>query len=115
MLLGTLLKALQSSDHAADLLAATGDLALIARVSETGTAFEETPGEYAANAAARFSRQASDEDWLALMTALEKAENPAQACLGKILDWALREDAASLAPQQPCTCGHAAGECHGSG
>jgi hypothetical protein len=72
MLLGTLLAHLQSETAAAALLAATGDLVLIARVRETGERHDENPGEYASGAAARFSRLASDEDWLALMNRIER-------------------------------------------
>jgi hypothetical protein len=40
----------------------------------------------------RFSIFADDEDWLALMTALERARDPGAACLRQMLAWSLRHD-----------------------
>lgn len=106
MLLGTLLAELQSEAASAALLEATGDLVLIARVREAGEAHDESPGEYASGAAARFSQTASDEDWLALMNRIERAEVPATACLTHMLGWALKQDAAAGVPARPgCSCG----------
>ena len=41
----------------------------------------------------RFADFADDEDWLALMTALERAPDPGAACLRQMLAWSLRHDA----------------------
>ncbi|MCA0401591.1 MAG: hypothetical protein LCH38_12335 [Proteobacteria bacterium] len=116
MLLGTLLGKLQSEVASAALLEATGDLVLIARVREMGEVHDESLGEYASGAAARFSRLASDEDWLALMNRIERAEDPSSACLVFMLDWALKQDVASAVPAPAhagCTCGGGGG-CHDS-
>ena len=115
MLLGSLLSGLQSPAYAATLIEETGDLLLLARIEQAGRAFDESPGDYAANAVARFSQSASDEDWLALMTALEKSDAPASTCLGRMVHWALDKDAAELAPATgACSCGGQGG-CHEPG
>ena len=50
--------------------------------------------------------QAGDEDWLALMTAIERADDPARVVLGKMLRWALASDAAPApATSGGCSCG----------
>lgn len=115
MLLGSLLSGLQSPAYAATLIEETGDVLMLARIEAAGRAFEESPGDYAANAVARFSRSASDEDWLALMTALEKSDAPASTCLGNMVRWALEKDAAEIAPAaESCSCGGRGG-CHEPG
>ncbi len=115
MLLGSLLSGLRSPAYAVTLIEETGDVVLLARVEAAGRAFEETPGDYAANAVARFSNSASDEDWLALMTALEKSDAPAVTCLGNMVRWALDKDDADIAPPaKSCSCGGQGG-CHEPG
>ena len=61
----------------------------------------------AAAASRRFAQLASDEDWLALMTALERADDAGAACLRHMLAWSLRHEGEQ--PDKgcgggPCTC-----------
>ncbi len=93
MLLGTLLRQLQDERIAQDLLFALGDVTLAARVEKAGVLVDETVGEYAAGACARFSDGADDEAWLALMTAIEKSSDPAATCLRTMLEWSMARDA----------------------
>lgn len=39
---------------------------------------------------------AGDEEWLALMTALDASDDPGRACLIRVMEWALLRDAAEL-------------------
>jgi hypothetical protein len=112
MLLGTLLTRLETAEYATALLESLGDIILLARIGETAGRYDETPGGYASTAVARFSRDAGDEDWLAVMTALERADDPAAACLRHMVEWALGQDidAMNEAPES-CTCGGQGG-CH---
>lgn len=115
MLLGSLLTGIRSPAYAATLIGETGDVVMLARIEAAGRAFDESPGDYAANAVARFSETASDEEWLALMTALEKSKTPAATCLARMVNWALEKDAADIAPPaQACSCGGQGG-CHEPG
>ena len=41
----------------------------------------------------RFSNLASSEDWLALMTAIERSDDPARTTLERMLRWSLLQDA----------------------
>mgnify|MGYP005857436359 CR=1 FL=1 len=107
MQLGTLLNHLSFEDDADEALEALGDLVLFSKVQAMGERFAETPGEYAANAAQRFASLASDEDWLGLMAAMERSDDPARAALERMLQWALKADTEDSAspPHVGCTCG----------
>jgi hypothetical protein len=97
MELGTLIARLERESDAAD---ATGvlvwldDLALFAAVEAMGARYDETPAAYLANAARRFARLASDEEWLALTGALARTDDPALTALGQMVRWALARDQA---------------------
>lgn len=110
MTLGSVIETLRNEQFTSDLLNATGDLALLARIEEAGRPHGETPALYAAHAVARFSHLAGDEDWLALMNSLERSDDPATACLRHMVNWAIKSDAATDQPQGQCSCG--SGHCH---
>jgi hypothetical protein len=101
MMLGQMIERLGDEGFAAEAMIAIGDLALMVEVDAAARSFEETPAAYAAFAARSFAGHASDDDWLALMTAMERAEDPGTACLKQMLVWSLRHDS------QTCECNHA--------
>ncbi len=114
MQLGTLMDHLEFEDDAAAALEALGDIVLFTAVQTVGERFDETPGAYVAGAASRFATQASDEDWLNLMTIMERSDVPARAALVRMIRWSLARDAAE-GTQQPagqCSCGSGHGGCH---
>lgn len=94
MLLGQVLEQLGDEAFAAETLVALEDLHLMVEVEAAGRQFGENIGEYASGASRRFAQLASDEDWLALMTALERADDAGTACLKHMLEWSLRQDVA---------------------
>lgn len=118
MQLGTLMAHLASEDDAAAALETLGDIVLFVEVQAMGDCFDESPGEYVANAAHRFAAVAGDEDWLNLMTVMERSDDPARAALECMLRWSLKRDAAEAehnvghAHAGGCTCGGGAGGCH---
>lgn len=119
MLLGTIMAELKNEQHAEAALLSLGDLVLVAEVEAERNRHEETLGEYVSGAAQRFARLASDEEWLGLMTAVEKSDNPAASCLSTMLRWSVsRDQAEANAPEVPshpgCTCGGGGG-CHEQG
>ncbi len=116
MQLGTLMERLASEKDAAAALEALGDIVLFAEVQTMGAQYDESPGEYVANAARRFAAQGSDEDWMGLMTAMEHSQSPARAALERMLRWSLKQDAAELAPApaSACSCGGGNGGCQQS-
>ena len=101
MLLGQVLERLGDEAFAAETLIALGDLPLMIEVEAAGRPFGESAPLYAAGAARRFAQLASDDDWLALMTALERGEDPGTACLRHMLAWSLHHDAHAAG----CGCG----------
>ena len=113
MLLGRVLEKLGDEVFAAETLIGLNDLALIVEIEAAGRPFDETIGEYAAGASRRFAHHASDEDWLALMTALERADDAGAACLRQMLVWSLRHDAEQAEePDDDSAGGHCT--CNGS-
>lgn len=115
MTLGDLITQLNNEVDAANALEALGDLALFAAVATAGDRYGEAPGTYVANASRRFADRASDDDWLSLMTAMERAPDPGRAALERMLRWSLAQDDAADHPRDDhvCSCGGSGGECHG--
>ena len=81
MLLGTILKRLEAEADAAEALEALGDIVLLTEVQTMGDLHGESLGEYVAGATRRFAADASSEDWLALMAAIERSDDPARTTL----------------------------------
>jgi hypothetical protein len=112
MLLGSLLTKLESASYSGALLENLNDLVLVARIHAAGETHGEAPDEYAAGAVARFSRAASDEDWLGIMNMLERSQTPAMDCLRIMIEWSLALDEKSgIESEASCSCGGQGG-CH---
>ena len=114
MQLGSLLSSLDDETNAGAALDTIGDLVLNAEVLEVGARYDEAPGQYVSAAVRRYASRASDEDWLGLMTAVEKGDNPARAVLQRVLRWALAQDATEgmATPHSGCSCGGQPGGAH---
>lgn len=98
MHLGNLLDKLRREDDTGLALAALDDIVLFAEISATGKAFDESPAEYVATAASRFANQASHEDWLQLVSAIERSDDAGKTLMTRVARWALDRDA-ELLPQ----------------
>lgn len=105
MLLGEIIRDFGQEANAAEALLACRDITLLARVDEAARRYEETVGEYAAGAVRRFANLAASEDWLGLMNAIERAEDPASDCLKTMMTWSLKQDEAPQPAHSGCTCG----------
>jgi hypothetical protein len=92
MILGHVLERLGDESFAAEALVAMDDLPLMVAVQAIGERLGESASAYAMGAVRRFSAFADDEDWLALMTVLDRAGDPGAACLRQMLAWSLRHD-----------------------
>ena len=117
MLLGTIMNELRDETVAAAALMQLGDVVLVAEVNAARVPHDESIGEYVAGAAQRFARKASDEDWLALTTALERSNNPAVTCLTTMVKWSIVNDSKAFEPDATttgCSCGGGGGSCHDS-
>lgn len=112
MLLGSLLTKLESASYSGALLENLNDLVLVARMHAAGEMHGEAPNEYAAGAVARFSRMASDEDWLGIMNLLERSQAPAMDCLCHMIEWSLAlDEKGETGSEASCSCGGQGG-CH---
>lgn len=114
MTLGDLLGRLGDPSVAESAVLAIGDVALLAEFAAERDRHGETAGEYASGAVRRFANLAGDEDWLALMTAIENADDPASTCLASMLRWSVRRDRAEVVAhagtgvaegRDGCSCG----------
>ena len=100
MFLGTLMQELQDETTSTETLLSLGDIVLIAEVDAARQPHDESTGEYLSGAVNRFTRLASDEDWLRLMTALEKSDRPAAACLSTMVRWSIERDSHAIFSQR---------------
>ncbi|MFN3658696.1 MAG: hypothetical protein ACK4UO_15710 [Pseudolabrys sp.] len=85
MLLGDLLARFDDDTFAEEAVLSLGDLTLLARLREQAQANGERLGDYARGAVRRFAAEASDEDWVTLLGALARAEDPGAVCLKRAL------------------------------
>lgn len=101
MLLGDVIADLEDEVCAMETLVGLGDLALVLRVEEAAARDGIAPGEFAAQAVSAFANQASDEDWVSLIGVMGRTPDPGQACLRRMVEFALRP-----ATGETHACGH---------
>ncbi len=104
MHLGALIAQLEQSRDATQLIEALGDVVLFAKIAEVAERYGERPGEYLAASVGQFASGAGDEDWLGLVAAMERTDDPGRAAVRWILDWAIARDTAPPAPTRGCSC-----------
>ncbi len=112
MLLSTLLAQLKDESEAEAVLMTLDDLVLKAGIEEMRSVHAETPGQYAAGAVHRFANAAKDEDWLSLIPAIQRSDDPARAALSFMLRWSVAADRAGAEEPSACACGkgHSCGD-----
>lgn len=109
MLLGEIIRNFSQEARATEALLSCKDITLLARVGEAAGRYEETVGEYAAGAVRRFANLATSEDWLGLMNAIERADDPGTTSLTVMMTWSLKQDEAAEPVHAGCTCGGGGG------
>ena len=87
MLLGTAIATLQDEARVEEMLAALDDWALMARMRSAADAASQSLSDFASAAVGSFLNRAGDEDWLALVTAANRAPDPATACLKVMVEF----------------------------
>jgi hypothetical protein len=102
MLLGDIIERLGDESQALEALLGLGDLTLLARVEAAAHAAGSTPGAVASAAVDAFTGSASDEDWVSLIGAMGRTDDPGRACLKTMVEFA-------LAPRRD---GHGCGHAH---
>lgn len=92
MTLGEIFGQLGDEDRVARLLPDLGDAPWRARAIRAATAQGAGLGDYAVAAVEGFSAGARDEDWVSLLSALNRAADPGAACLRRMIDWLMERD-----------------------
>jgi hypothetical protein len=106
MLLGDVLARFDDETVAAETILGLGDLALIARLRERAEMVGQSLGEYAAATVRCYAASAPDEEWITLMGALGRAENPGAVCMTRAFAYMLEQDAAVEGEHSACCSEH---------
>lgn len=93
MLLGDILSRFDNEAVAAETLLNLDDLALVARLERAAEEERCSLGEFAGAAVRRYAADASDEEWITLMGALGRADDPGVVCMKRAFDFVLQQDA----------------------
>ena len=89
MLLGDILAHFEDEAFATETILRLGELTLVAKMRQLADASGRSLGDCAASAVRRFAAEASDEQWVSLMGALARANDPGAVCLKQALAYAL--------------------------
>ncbi len=93
MLLGDLLARFADESVAAEAVLSLGDPALLASVRERAEARGLEVGAFAAGAVRQYAREASDEEWATLLSAMNRDPDPGIVCFKRALAHALSGEA----------------------
>ena len=89
-MLGDLLAHLTDETTALEAILGAGDLSLLTAVRERAAAEGVELGAYVAETVQRYASEASDEEWITLMGALNRTLDPGATCLKRAFEHALR-------------------------
>jgi len=89
-MLGDLLANLTDETTALEAILGAGDLNLLTAVRERAAAEGVDLGAYVAETVQRYAAEASDEEWITLMGALNRSQDPGATCLKRAFDHSLR-------------------------
>ena len=88
MTLGDILARFDDEAFAAETILGLGDLALVAALQKQAESSGVSLGTFAAVAVRRYAAAASDEEWITLMGALGRTDDPGGVCLKRALAYA---------------------------
>lgn len=88
-MLGDLLANLTDETTALEAILGAGDLALLAAVRERAAADGIDLGAYVGQMVRRYANEASDEEWVTLIGALNRSPDPGATCLKRAFEHAL--------------------------
>jgi hypothetical protein len=93
MLLGDLMSRFDDEATAEETALAIGDIVLLNALREAAGGAGLGVGEYMVAATRLFSTEASDDEWLSLMSALGRTDDPARATLERMVRWSIARGA----------------------
>ena len=89
-MLGDLLANLTDETKALETILGAGDLTLLTAVRERAAAEGVGLGAYVGQMVQRYATEASDEEWMTLMGALNRSPDPGATCLKRAFEYELR-------------------------
>ena len=89
-MLGDLLASLTDETTALETILGAGDLALLTAVRERADAEGIDLAAYVTQTVRRYTNEASDEEWITLMGALNRSPDPSATCLKRAFEHGLR-------------------------
>ena len=89
-MLGDLLASLTDETTAVETILGAGDLALLTAAREQAAVDGVDLAAYVSQTVRRYASQASDEEWITLMGALNRSQDPGATCLKRAFEHALR-------------------------
>ena len=88
-MLGDLLTRLSDETAALETILGSGDLALLTAVRERAAAEQVDLATYVSRAVQRYAAEASDEEWVTLVGALNRSLDPSATCLKRAFEYDL--------------------------
>ena len=89
-MLGDLLKSLSDETTALETILGAGDLKLLTAMRERAAAEGVELVAYVSRTVQRYANEASDEEWITLIGALNRAADPGSVCLKRAFEHGLR-------------------------
>ncbi len=90
MLLADVLAQFDDESLATESVLRLGDITLLAQLRREAEASGETLGEYARNAMRRYAAEAGDDEWVSLLGALARTQDPGGVCLQRAFAYVLK-------------------------
>ena len=92
MMLGDVLRRLNDDVEATEIILGVGDLRLVTAAQQRVKAEGLELAAYLRGTVQRYAAEASDEEWITLMSTIGRAADPGLACVKRALENALREE-----------------------
>ena len=92
MLLGALLEKLNDQAFAVEAVLSLGDLGLLMRVEKMAAENNLDVGEVVSQSVHNFTAHADADQWVQLMSVINRSDDPGGAALKRMLETALRHD-----------------------
>jgi hypothetical protein len=90
IMLGDLLASLTDEATALETILSAGDLKLLAAAQELAAADGLDLAAFVTQTVQRYTNEASDEEWVTLMSLLNRSQDPGTTCLQRAFEHALR-------------------------
>ena len=89
-MLGDLLANLTDESTALETILGVGDLTLLTAVRERAAAEETDLAAYVSQTVRRYANEATDEEWITLMGAINRSPDPGATCLKRAFEYVLQ-------------------------